>query len=283
MTQLKVNLIGAGRVGQTLLRLLSDLPDIRIQDVLSNSLASAEKAVSFAGTGQVVQNYNDLRPADIWILAVPDTKIAEVAEILAEAFEESNKAPSVPIAFHCSGFFPAEQMLALRKNGWHLASVHPVLTFATPERAVGQFKGVLCGVEGDEPALEVVTPLLEKMGATPFSIRSESKSLYHAAAVISNNFTVVLQAIAREAWVEAGVPAEITEQLNDTMLRATYENVAADGPRTALTGPAARGDDFVVAKQGADVATWDPAVGRVYKELSNMARKLKSEGEVLET
>ena len=283
MGQLKVNLIGAGRVGQTLLRLLSELPGYDVQDVLSNSIASAEKAVTFAGAGRVAQNYDALRSADIWILAVPDTKIAEAADNLAKVFGVGAEGSSVPVAFHCSGFFPADQMQALRKIGWHLASVHPVLTFATPDRAVRQFKGVLCGVEGDDPALEVITPLLEKMGAAPFSIRSESKSLYHAAAVISNNFTVVLQAIAREAWAEAGVDAEITEQLNDTMLRATYENVSADGPRAALTGPAARGDDFVVAKQGADVANWDPAVGQVYKELSNMARRLKSEGEVLES
>ncbi|CTQ55204.1 hypothetical protein LP7551_03745 [Roseibium album] len=281
MSELTVNLIGAGRVGQTLLGLLSKAPDCIVQDVLSNSYTSAENAVKFAGAGRAVRDCTELHPADLWILAVPDTQIAVVADRLAEVLPKWDSGQLAPVAFHCSGFFAAEQMAPLRKLGWHLASVHPVLTFATPELALRQFNGVHCGVEGDAAALEVVNPLLESLGAKPFSIKSESKSLYHAAAVISNNFTVVLQAIAREAWAEAGVPADIAEQLNDSMLRATYENVSMEGPQKALTGPAARGDDFVVQKQGEDVANWSLEVGTIYKEMSVLARRLKSTGEVL--
>jgi predicted short-subunit dehydrogenase-like oxidoreductase (DUF2520 family) len=281
MSQLTVNLIGAGRVGQTLLGLLSKAPDCIVQDVVSNSYASAENAVRFAGAGRAVRDCAELRPADLWILAVPDTQIAVVADRLADVLSKSDSGQPVPVAFHCSGFFAAEQLASLRKLGWHLASVHPVLTFATPELAIRQFNGVHCGVEGDAAALEVINPLLEYLGAKPFSIRSESKSLYHAAAVISNNFTVVLQAIAREAWAEAGVPKEIAEQLNDSMLRATYENVSAEGPQRALTGPAARGDEYVVKKQGEDVTNWSPEIGTIYKELSVLARRLKSRGAVL--
>jgi predicted short-subunit dehydrogenase-like oxidoreductase (DUF2520 family) len=281
MSELTVNLIGAGRVGQTLLGLLSEAPGCIVQDVFSNSFASAEKAVRFAGAGHAVRNCTGLRPADLWILAVLDTQIAVVADRLAEVLPKWDSRQSAPVALHCSGFFATEQMASLRKLGWQLASVHPVLTFATPELAIRQFNGVHCGVEGDEAALEVVSPLLESLGAKPFSIKSESKSLYHAAAVLSNNFTVVLQAIAREAWTKAGVPKEIAEQLNDSMLRATYENVSAEGPQKALTGPAARGDDFVVRRQGEDVTNWSPEVGTIYKEMSVLARRLKSTGEVL--
>ena len=88
-----------------------------------------------------------------------------------------------------------------RFRSWdgELASVHPVLTFADPATSVQQFEGTLCGCEGNELALGFVEDLLKEIGAIPFRIRSDSKSLDHAAAVISNNFTVVLQAVAREA------------------------------------------------------------------------------------
>ncbi|MCV0425533.1 MAG: DUF2520 domain-containing protein [Roseibium sp.] len=280
MSQMMVNLIGAGRVGQTFLRLLSDVPDCTIQDILSHTYSSAENAVRFAGAGRAVHDYTQLRPADLWILAVPDTQIAVVAEQLAGALSKHESNQSIVI--HCSGFFAAEQMSALRQLGWKLASVHPVLTFATPELAVRQFKGVFCGIEGDAAALETLNPLLEKIGAKPFPVESESKSLYHAAAVISNNFTVVLQAIAREAWAEAGVPGYVAEQLNNSMLRATYENVSSEGPQTALTGPAARGDEYVVTKQGEDVARWHPAAGKIYQEMSQLAHRLKSRGTTLD-
>lgn len=280
MSQLTVNLIGAGRVGQTFLSLLGGVRECVVQDVQSNSYSSAEQAVRFAGAGRAVRDVSELRPAGLWIVAVPDTRIADVAEQLAEHVAASEIGQEPPVAFHCSGFFAADQMSALRKSGWHLASVHPVLTFATPELAVRQFNGTYCGVEGDGEALEIIGPLLQKLGAKPFSISSKSKSLYHAAAVISNNFTVVLQAIACEAWAEAGVPEDVAQQLNVTMLRATYENVSAEGPRNALTGPAARGDDFVVRKQGEDVANWKPEVGEIYRELSALARKLKTDGRI---
>ncbi|MES0884137.1 Rossmann-like and DUF2520 domain-containing protein [Roseibium sp. SCP14] len=276
MSRMTVNLIGAGRVGQTLLGLLGDQSDCTVQDVLSNSHSSAEKAVGFAGAGRAVRDWADLRPADLWILAVPDTQIAAVAERLANVLSIRENRGAV--AFHCSGFCAAEQLEALRELNWHLASVHLVLTFATPKLAKEQFNGVHCGVEGDATALEVITPLLEKLGAATFPISSESKSLYHAAAVFSNNFTVVLQAIAREAWAEAGVPDDIAVKLNNSMLQATFENVSAERPQKALTGPAARGDDLVVTRQGEDVARWHPAAGRIYQEMSALARMLKSEG-----
>ena len=54
MSKLKVNLVGAGRVGQTLLGLLKTLPGYAIQDVLSSRYTSAQDAVQFAGAGRAV-------------------------------------------------------------------------------------------------------------------------------------------------------------------------------------------------------------------------------------
>ncbi|WP_300513700.1 Rossmann-like and DUF2520 domain-containing protein [Aliiroseovarius sp.] len=277
MPTISVNLIGAGRVGKTLLGLLRSLPACKIQDVLSSRYVSAQAAVGFVGDGRAVEHPSDLRPADLWILAVPDTQILAVASEISDVFKQRKHEGSAPIAFHCSGFFAAEQMAPLRGLGWQLASVHPVLSFADPAEAMRQFNGTFCGIEGDRTALDAIEPMLIGIGGVPFEIRSESKSLYHAAAVISNNFTVVLQALARDAWAAAGVPEDIAKQLNSKLLRATCENVTARGPREALTGPAARGDELVVKQQGLDVARWHPSAGIIYREMSALARKMKSE------
>lgn len=275
MNQTKVNLIGAGRVGQTFLRLLATMRSIRIQDVHSARYASAHAAVPQTGAGRAVEHLADMRPADLWIIAVPDTRISTVASQLAQTLPKTGQNT---VAFHCSGFFPAAEMAPLRALNWHLASVHPVLSFADPERAKDQFNGALCGLEGDEDAVTFVQPILEHLGAECFRIRSEGKSLYHAAAVISNNFTVVLQAIACEAWAEAGVEDNVVPKLNATLLQSTVENVIALGPQDALTGPAARGDENVVVSQGQDVAQWHPAAGDIYRTLSLLARSLKDNG-----
>lgn len=192
MSNVRVNLVGAGRVGQTLLGLLRSLPGYSIQDVLSSRLISAQNAVQNVKAGRAVEKYTRLKPADLWILTVPDSQISTTAAEIAKVFKDRDIEGQSPVAFHCSGFFAADQMAPLRDLGWRLASVHPVLTFTDAATAIKQFEGTLCGIEGDKIALAFIEQLLKELGAVPFQIESENKSLYHAAAVISNNFTVVL-------------------------------------------------------------------------------------------
>ncbi|MFK7746188.1 MAG: Rossmann-like and DUF2520 domain-containing protein [Roseobacter sp.] len=275
MTTTTVNIIGAGRVGCTFMGLVHALPDYSIQDVFSARFASAQDAVARFQAGRAVDCFGDLRSADIWIVSVPDDKISQVAAALADC---EHVQSSHPVAFHCSGYFAADHMAVLRPAGWHLASVHPVLSFSDPQVAMAQFPGVLCGIEGDPVALNVVTALLKGLHAQPFAVDPAHKSRYHAAAVFSNNFAVVLQAMAQELWASAGVTDEIAAKLNKSLLEATCANVIAHGPQAALTGPAARGDDWVVTRQGAAVAEWNPAAGRLYADMSVLAQRLKSTG-----
>lgn len=263
----RVNIIGAGRVGRTLLRLLGP----QVGDVASATRASAETAVSETGHGQAA-DLGEMASADIWFLTVPDTKISEAAEALART------AALPAIAVHCSGFHTGDEMAPLRGKGWHLASAHPNLSFADPETAAARFAGTPCGIEGDPIATAAVDALLTELGAVCFPIASGRKALYHAAAVFSNNFATVLQAVAREAWEEAEVPEDIARQLNASLLNATAENVARHGPAEALTGPAARGDEMVVARQAEEVTAWRQDAGALYRDLSAMAARLKRTG-----
>ncbi len=206
------------------------------------------------------------------MITVPDTQIAGIAaELAASAFPAA-------IAFHCSGFLPAAEMAPLDAKGWQLASAHPVTSFADPAASAAQFAGTFCGLEGAAQALSVLERMFEAAGARCFPVRSDAKAIYHAAAVLSNNLTTVLQAIAQEAWAEAGVPDDAIGALHAALLKSTVENTVAFGPQAALTGPAARGDTAVVTRQHAAVAHWHPEAGRAYDALSTMAAQLKRTG-----
>jgi len=265
MTQ--VNIIGAGRVGQTFLKVLGS----NVGDVASARYASAVRAVEQAGQGRATE-VADMRSAEVWLLTVPDTQIRSASSDLARAGHPAS------IAVHCSGFHTADVMAPLCDAGWQLASAHPNLSFADPVVAAANFPGTPCGVEGDGVAVKAVENLLIEVGARPFRIASDRKALYHAAAVFSNNFATVLQAIAREAWNDAGVPEALASDINASLLRATCENTIRQGPRDALTGPAARGDNDVVASQGETVAQWNAPAGELYHVLSAMAARLKADG-----
>ncbi len=264
-----LNVVGCGKVGQTLARVFHASGVCIIQDLKGLDLSEAGQAAKFIEAGRPVTTWQDMRPADLWLITVPDTKIAGVATEIAGALAKSKGT----VAFHCSGFLPASAMAPLRSLGWELASVHPVLTFADPSAAVDQFNGTPCGLEGEEAALATLHPLFEAAGGLCFPVRTDCKALYHAAAVFSSNFNVVLQAIAREAWAAAGVPEELAPRIQASLLTATFENILAFGPR-AITGPAARGDREVVRLQGAEVFRWNPDAGVLYQELSRLARRL---------
>lgn len=269
----RINLIGAGAVGQTLGHLLARSGLCELQDILNRSPQKAQAAVNFIGAGRAVETLQAMRPAEIWLLTVSDSQIARVAADLAQC-----ELPCAT-AIHCSGFLAAAEMAPLGAKGWHLASAHPVSSFADPATAVAQFDGSFCGLEGDREAIARLTPLLTAIGARCFPVASEAKAIYHAAAVFCSNLTTVLQAIAAEAWAKAGVPATVSRDLQTALLSSTLANISASGPQAALTGPAARGDTDLVRRQQAEVAAWHPQAGEVYQSLSAMAARLKQTGQ----
>ncbi len=267
-----LNLIGAGRVGRTLGRLWHTRGVLQVQDVLTTSIASAQDAVDFIGDGCAVPNMAAMRPADLWLLAVPDRQIAASASALAAAVTSQRQPPA--LAFHASGALTSGELQALRASGWQTASAHCILSFADPTNALQQFAGTPCGLEGDAAALAQLQPLLAAIGAKGFTVAADKKVLYHAAAVFATNFLPVLQAQAEALWHDSGVPPELLPQLRQTLLRNAVDNLLALGPAGALTGPAARGDTALVQRQGQAVAQWDATAGVAYQALSELAQRL---------
>ncbi len=272
-----LNVVGCGRVGQTLARLLHERGLCQVQDLKARSPESAHRAASFIGAGQAVDTLAAMRPAELWMLSVPDTQVQAVASELATVWP-GPPGHRTPMAFHCSGFLQAAAMAALGGRGCTLASVHPVLNFASASTGVAQFPGTPCGIEGEATALDILRPLLEGIGGRCFAVQSEHKALYHAAAVFSSNYLVVLQAIAREAWLAAGVPQELLPDVHAALLQATVTNTLALGPAGAITGPAARGDTAVVHQQGERVHQWHPEAAAIYRQMAVLARRLAVRG-----
>ena len=270
-----LNVIGCGRVGQTLAALLHLQAQALVQDLYSRSFSSAEQAAKFVGAGQPLAELAQMRAADVWLLSVPDAQVGAAAQALADA---QGAKLTGSIVFHSSGFLSAAELQPLQALGCHVASAHPVLNFASPETGVRQFAGTPCGLEGDAMALAWLHTALTAIGGRCFEIASANKPLYHAAAVFSSNFTVVLQGIAQDAWQSAGVPPELMRPLTEALLKSTVDNVLAMGPAQALTGPAARGDTAVVQAQGEVVKRWSAPAGEVYQTLSELAAQLKKDG-----
>lgn len=268
-----LNLIGAGRVGQTLARLWQQVPSFALHGVACRSLGSAQTACSFIGAGTPC-TLAQLPAAQVWMLAVPDRDIAAVARQLAGQVAAWPACAVPPVVFHCAGASGAELLQPLADLGWRTASAHCILSFAQPAQACAQFPGTVCALEGEASACALLHSAFTAIGAQCFALRREDKLLYHAAAVFATNFVPVLQSVAEDAWAASGVPAALLAQLRATLLRNAVDNITALGPARALTGPAARGDTAHIARQSAVVHQWRPAAGQAYDALSALALQL---------
>ncbi len=262
-----LNVIGGGRVGQTLAHLWAQHGPWAVQDVLTTHLSSAQAAVGFVGAGKAVARLADMRPAPLWLLATPDAQLAQVALDLARKQRDAPPA----MAFHCSGALASTTLAPLTALGWQVASAHCILSFASPAVAVAQFAGTPCALEGDPGLVAALQPAFETIGARCFTIASADKLLYHGAAVFATNFLPVLQSVAEDLWRASGVPADVITGLRATLLRNAVANITALGPQAALTGPAARGDTAAITRQALALQAWDPATGAAYAALSALA------------
>jgi predicted short-subunit dehydrogenase-like oxidoreductase (DUF2520 family) len=267
-----LNLVGAGRVGQTLARLWRAQGVFSIQDVRTTSLSSAQAACAVIGAGHAAESLSDMRAADIWMLAVPDALLADCGVALAAAGASSDSP--APIVFHCSGAQTASVLAPLADLGWRVASAHCLLSFASVSAALQQFPGTPCALEGDAATCAGLRPAFTAIGAQCFDIASADKLLYHAAAVFATNFLPVLQATAEDLWRSTGMPAELIPHLRESLLRNAVANITTLGPQAALTGPSARGDTAAIARQGAAVTQWDAPSGAAYDALSALALRL---------
>jgi len=258
-----LNIIGCGNVGKVLGRLWASSGTFQVQDILNRSRGSAEAATGFIGAGAAVDRWEDLRPADFFMIGTPDAEV----EAACAALARSGALRADAIVFHCSGALPSQVLAAVKPAGAAMASVHPIRSFAGAEAVVAGFSGTYCGIEGDGVAVERLSPAFTAIGARLVNIDPAYKSVYHSAAVFSSNYLVTLLDVALDAYARAGVPRGDALKLMEPLVRGTVDNVFRLGTEDALTGPIARGDLGTVVRQYRALSAWNKGVGALYKRL----------------
>jgi predicted short-subunit dehydrogenase-like oxidoreductase (DUF2520 family) len=265
-----LNVIGGGRAGRTLARVLSLQGAFAIGDVFDRSPDAGAAAVVFIGGGRAVAKMADMRAADVWMITPPDDQIVACGKALAA----SGLLKPDNVVFHCSGALPSRDLAAAMGDGTLVASVHPLKSFADPALASKTFDGTYCAAEGDAAALAVLKPAFESSGARVSEIDPQFKTVYHAASVIVCNYLASLMEVGLRSYEKSGFRRDDALNMMEPLVRETLDNVFRLGTVQALTGPIARGDHAVVARQVRALAAWDPRVAEIYKELGAVAVEL---------
>jgi predicted short-subunit dehydrogenase-like oxidoreductase (DUF2520 family) len=271
-----LSIIGCGKLGRSLgllwQRCSDDPRAFILRDILNRSRASGQQACNFIGAGKAATSFDDLHPADVFLIATGDDQIAACCDALAAA----GKLQPGSIVFHCSGALSSYELASATAAGAAVASIHPIRSFASPQQVADSFAGTWCGSEGDTAALAILGPAFEAIGAQLVTIEREQKTLYHAAAVFASNYLVTLIDVAQQAYVAAGIAPELALKLIEPLLSESAANAFRLGPAAALTGPIARGDLATVARQTQALRQWRPQLAGLYEQFATVTSELAS-------
>lgn len=246
------NIIGAGKLGQTLGRLIVKHNLAKIAGIHNRSQHRAMAAIQFIGDGEYCPAIKDLPPADITFITTPDDRLAETSLDLAR----SGQIKPGSIFIHCSGILTSDVISAVKLKDALVMSIHPMRSFADPALSVENFPGTYCATEGDIPALKKIEPFFESMGSINFQIAKDKKPLYHAAGVFASNYLVTLAQEAVNCFIAAKVEKKMALRMIINLMKGTLSNLEKSmSPQEALTGPIERGDLATIKKHLASLSS----------------------------
>lgn len=256
--RLRVGIVSAGRVGCALGEALTAVGH-RVDSVYAPSPRSVRAAAERLPSAQVRTLDEIAEASELIVLAVPDPKLPDVVEQLADG----GRLRPGTIVVHTAGALGVDVLEPVARRGAIVAATHPAMTFVGTPEDTARLRNACFGVTAtDEVGDAIAMALVAETGATGVRIAETSRTLYHAAlahgsnhlnALVVDAVTALRAAIggpvgdgARTATLDGG-GIGVAEQLLGPLVTAALENALAEGP-AALTGPVARGDVATVAR-----------------------------------
>jgi predicted short-subunit dehydrogenase-like oxidoreductase (DUF2520 family) len=204
--------------------------------------------------------------ADLFVITVPDDQIAGVAQQLSKINADQKKMT----ALHTSGALSSDVLAPLREKGWHTGSIHPLLSVSGS--GDDSLRGAFWSVEGDRSALRLGKEIVRDLEGKSFSIRSEDKPLYHAAAVMVSGNVVALFDVALQMLAECGLDRETARAILLPLIASTIRSLETKTPEASLTGTFSRGDVATVKRHLASMR--NPEVRDLYRILGERSLEL---------
>lgn len=242
MSPLRVSIVGVGKVGRGLFA----------------ALRGARVRATIVGARALLERPRRLR-GDVVVIAARDGAIPVVAKLLAE----QGLVPEGAIVVHCAGALDAEVLAALRPGCAGVAQLHPMISFADPERPPSLVGGH-AHVAGDPEAVKRARRLCRAIGLVPRTFPGLDRVAYHASAGLVANGAAALAAAGRDLLLKAGAREADVPAMLGPLLRSVAENVERMGLPAALTGPVRRGDAAAVGKHLAVLREKAPHLEELY-------------------
>ncbi len=248
-----VGIIGFGKVGKVLATFLKE------QKMLKWIISQSAEKSEF-----ILRNISEIQSLpDAIILAVPDKKISEISQNLATKFGTQLKNTFI---FHLSGSLYQNELRMCEQNGAITAATHPFQTFYFTDKsnnsAAEILQDVAWGIECQQEVFPEIKQFINTLLGKAFLLSSdilEKKPIYHAAAVISANYTTAAILLSKKIATLAGIEME---SFLKPIINTTIKNNFSDN-NFPLTGPISR-CDFAIIKKHLDALSDEPQLQKSY-------------------
>ena len=218
-------IIGSGHVAESLAQAVAGC-GVHLVQVYARNAARAQAIAGMAGCRWACSP-EQLAAADLYLLAVSDRAVAEVAEALP--------IPEGAAVAHTAGSVPLE---ALPARYARRAVFYPLQTFTQGRRV--DWTQVPLFLEASTPALQAeLEAFARKLSRQVFEADSARRARIHVAAVFACNFANHFFALGERLLGAADLDFEVLKPL---IAETTAKALDAASPAAVQTGPAVRGD-----------------------------------------
>jgi predicted short-subunit dehydrogenase-like oxidoreductase (DUF2520 family) len=256
----RVFIIGPGHVGRGLFRAF------RASGVEVVGLHGKRPSGVATSSGNIPR---DAAKANVVIVCVRDPQLDDAIDEVAVAAGDGRISRG-SVILHTSAIAEPGGLRALSDAGFPGGTFHPLVPFSDPETSAELLRKAWIGIDGENAAKNASRRLAGHLGARTLEIPPGKKPAYHAAAVISSNFPVVLASVAGHLLHDIGIPDASAYQAVESLMAGALANMKQALPDDALTGPVVRGDAETVAKHLRALQGHDSAL-EVYRSLSKAA------------
>lgn len=267
LADLRLSLVGPGKVGSSLAHWAVS-HGATLSAVAGRTKNSAKQLTDLLGgratTAATIASADD----DLVLISVGDPALAEVANLLSPRTQAR-------VVLHTSGRTPAAALADLQGNGSAIGSIHPLKAFSRilPDPQVAA--GIVFGIDGDGPALELARRLAQTWSGIPVEIPADARNLYHLGATMAAGGVVTLVASASELVQTVGLDPRIARGYLKLAEEAIDQAATAESVADAITGPVARGDLSGFQEQLAELREIDPELAQLLGLLAKRTSDLR--------
>ena len=246
---IKVVLIGAGNLAMNFQKIFDISSGVDLIQWYNRKL---KKIRSFENKISITDKISDLKPADIYLIAISDDAIAKISE----------KIKTSALVVHCSGSVAIDELLCNSKKG----VLYPIQTFSNMPLATFNKLPFIIETENKND-FELLQDLVLKIGGKPIEMNSQKRSYIHLIAVMINNFGNHLIELGENIAQRQDIAFAIFHPI----IEETHKNAIEIGARNSQTGPAKRKDNKTINRH-LDLLS-DEEIKKIYLGLTDSIKK----------